>query len=93
MKDLNEITKMSPNHRRDVIRQFMKAIQSNEVARELLSEWGLQFDDDIVRCTARRLEPEEIRFGRNQTYKSHDRPSDWGGAAVRNPVLRTVSNE
>lgn len=91
MKDLSDVTKMSPNHRRDVIKTFVKEVQSNQVTRSLLSEWGLELDTDIVKFTARCLEIEEIRFGRNQTYKSKDRPADWGSAVVRNPVLRTVS--
>ncbi|XP_012234676.1 piwi-like protein Ago3 [Linepithema humile] len=89
MKDLSEVTKMSPNQRRDTIKRFITQVQSNKVTRELLSEWGLELSTDIVQFTARRLEPEEIRFGRNKTYKSHDRPADWSSAAVRSPVLRT----
>jgi len=91
MKDLSTVTKMSPNQRREVIRRFVEEVRRNEVTRELLSEWGLHLSNDIVQFTARRLEPEVIRFGNNRTYQSNDRPADWSSAAVRNPVLRTVS--
>lgn len=91
MKDLSGVTKMSPNQRRDVIRRFVEEVEKNDVTRELLSEWGLHLSNDIVQFNARRLESEVIHFGNSRTYHSVDRPADWSGAAVKNPVLRTVS--
>lgn len=82
---------MSPEQRRDVIRQFIQEIEKNEVTREILSEWGLCVNNELVRFTARRLGPEVIQFGGDQTYRSNEKPADWSGYAVRNPVLRTVS--
>lgn len=91
MKDLSGVTKMLPNHRREVIKRFVEEVEKNEITRELLSEWGLRMSHDIVKFTARRLEPETIQFGNGRTYRSNDKPADWSSAAVRNPVLRTVS--
>lgn len=91
MKDLSGVTKMSPNQRRDVIRRFVEEVEKNDVTRELLSEWGLRLSSDLVQFNGRCLEPETIHFGNGRTYKSIDRPADWSGAAVKNPVLRTVS--
>lgn len=89
MRDLSEVTKMSPEQRRETIRRFIEEVEKTKVTRELLSAWGLRLNKDLVRFTARRLEPEQIKFGNNRTYLSRDRPADWSGAAVRNPVLRT----
>lgn len=91
MKDLSTVTKMSPNQRREVIRRFTEEIGKNTVAQEILLEWGLRLNHDIVKFTARRLEPETIYFGNNKTYQSNDKPADWGHVAVKNPMLRTVS--
>ncbi|KAG5326523.1 AGO3 protein, partial [Acromyrmex heyeri] len=88
MKDLSGVTKMSPNQRRDVVRRFLEEVQRTDVTREILSEWGLHLSSDLVRFTARHLEPEIIRFGNNKTFKTNER-ADWSSAAVRNPVLRT----
>ncbi|EGI70106.1 PREDICTED: protein argonaute-3 [Acromyrmex echinatior] len=88
MKDLSGVTKMSPNQRRDVVRRFLEEVQRTDVTREILSEWGLHLSSDLVRFTARQLEPEMIRFGNNKTFKTNER-ADWSSAAVRNPVLRT----
>lgn len=92
MKDLSAITKSSPDHRRNVIRRFIEEVEKNKVTQELLSEWGLRFNNDIVKFTARRLDPEEIHFGNNRTCQlTMDRPGDWSSAAVKAPVLRAVS--
>ncbi|XP_072747042.1 piwi-like protein Ago3 isoform X2 [Anoplolepis gracilipes] len=90
MKDLSTITQSSPDHRRDVIKRFIEEIENNKVAQELLSGWGLHLNKDIVQFTARRLDPEIIRFGNNRTCQlTIEKPGDWSNAAVKNPVLRT----
>lgn len=92
MKDLSGITKSSPDHRRNVIRRFIEEIKKNKVTQELLSEWGLRLNNDIVQFTARCLDPEVIRFGNNKTCQlTIERPGDWSFAAVKTPVLRAVS--
>ncbi|XP_018355281.1 PREDICTED: protein argonaute-3 [Trachymyrmex septentrionalis] len=88
MKDLSGVTKMSPNQRRDVIRRFLEEVQKTDVTREILSEWGLHLSSDLVRFTARHLQPETIYFGNNRIFKT-DEKADWSSAAVKNPVLRT----
>lgn len=91
MRDLSAITKSSPDHRRSVIRRFVEEVERNKVTHELLSEWGLRLNNDIVQFTGRRLDPELIHFGHNKTCQLTDKPGDWSAAAVKNPVLRTVS--
>lgn len=92
MRDLSGVTKMSPDQRRDVIRRFVEEVEKNDITRELLSEWGLHLNNDIVRFTARCLEPETMRFGKDKTFTPPSaKPADWSSAAVKNPVLRTVS--
>ncbi|XP_029662473.1 piwi-like protein Ago3 [Formica exsecta] len=90
MRDLSGITKSSPDHRRSVIKRFVEEVEKNKITHELLSEWGLRLNNDIVQFTARRLDPELIHFGHNRTCQlTNDKPADWSFAAVKNPVLRT----
>lgn len=91
MKNLNEVTKISPNVRRDEIELFVKQIQENEVTRDILSGWGLRLSNNLIKFSARTLMPERIFFGDNKTYFSQERSTDWTSSAVRNTVLRTVS--
>lgn len=91
MKDLSAVTKMSPDQRREEIRRFIEEVERNDITRELLSEWGLRLSNDLVQFTARRLGPETIKFGKEKTYTSNEKPADWSSIAVKSPVLRTVS--
>lgn len=92
MRELSTVTKTSPSFRRQEIQKFIKEIQSKSITRDILAEWGLQLNEDVVQLRARRLDPEEIVFGRNNTVRlTHDRPSDWSNVAVKSPVLRAVS--
>ncbi|XP_043262895.1 piwi-like protein Ago3 [Colletes gigas] len=90
MKDLDVITKMSPNARRDVFRHFIQEIQNNEISRQILADWGLQLETDLVDFAGRLLEPEEIIFGNNRKFTppSH-KPAEWSSAMCRNAILRT----
>ncbi|GAB1865325.1 Piwi-like protein 1 [Camponotus japonicus] len=89
MKDLSAITKSSPDHRRNVIRRFIEEVEKNKVTQELLSEWGLHLNNDIVQFIARRLDPEVIRFGNNKTCQlTIEKPGDWSATAVKSTVLR-----
>ncbi|XP_076285684.1 argonaute 3 [Lasioglossum baleicum] len=90
MKDLDEVTKMSPNARRDVLKHFVQEVQNNEFPREILAKWGLSLENDLVNFTGRLIEPEEITFGQNRTFRPPPhKPADWGSAVSRNPMLRS----
>lgn len=92
MKDLDVLTKMSPNARRDVYRHFVQEIQNNELPREILAEWGLHLETELVQFTGRVLEPETIYFGNNKKFlPPPHRPADWSSAACKSVVLRSVS--
>lgn len=91
MKDLDALTKMTPNARRDVFRHFVQEIQNNDIPREILAEWGLQLETDLAEFKGRVFEPENIYFGKNCKYYCESKPAEWSSAACRNPLLRTVS--
>lgn len=91
MRDLDTVTKLSPSARRNEIIHFIKEVQKNEVTVEILSGWGLSLNSEIVQFMGRQLGPEMILFGQDKKYQSTQRPVDWSSAAVKNPVLRTVS--
>ncbi|XP_076240892.1 argonaute 3 [Calliopsis andreniformis] len=90
MKDLDALTKMSPNARRDVYRHFVQEIQSNELPREILAEWGLRLESDVAEFEGRVLDPEEITFGNNKKFQLQPhKPADWSSAACRSVALRS----
>lgn len=88
-KDLSAVTKVNPEQRRTVIRNFIQQVNENEVTKKILSDWGLSLDNDTLDIKGRVLDSEEITFGNN--YKTRSDNADWGRAAVSSKVLRTVS--
>ncbi|XP_058807299.1 piwi-like protein Ago3 [Phymastichus coffea] len=86
-KDLATVTKVNPEQRKEVIKNFIKEVNSNEVTRKILSDWGLTLEDDTVQLKGRLLDPEELKFGNEYKIKSTN--ADWGKAATNSAVLRT----
>lgn len=87
MKDLDAITKVSPDGRRDVIKRFIQEIQKNDITREILSAWGLKLDTDLTQLKGRVLQPECIYFGNNK--KIEGKPNaDWGSETMNSCALR-----
>lgn len=91
MKDLDSLTKMSPNARCDVFRHFVEQVRNNSVPREILSEWGLELESDIAEFTGRVFGPEQIQFATTKFIPPPAKPAEWSSAVCRNTVLRTVS--
>ena len=89
-KDLAAITKVSPEQRKKVIKNFINQVNSNEQTKKILSDWGLSLENDTVDFEGRLLDPEKVYFGNNRENVSNN--ADWGKAAVSNPVYRTVRN-
>lgn len=90
MKDLGNVTRMSPENRRIGIKRFIEQVEKTEVTREIFSEWGLHMSKDIVQFRGRYLEPEVIHFG-NKDYHPTEKIGDWGSVATKSRVLYTVS--
>ncbi|XP_015176453.1 PREDICTED: piwi-like protein 1 [Polistes dominula] len=90
MKDLHQITNINPNYRNDIIKKFIQQIKTNDVAREILSPWGLEFDDNLTKFNGRILMPEPIYFGNNKIIQGKPN-ADWNNESTKNPVLRAPS--
>lgn len=88
MKDLDVITKVTPNGRRDIIKKFIQEIQENEVTRNILSAWGLKFDNELTLVKARVLPPEKIMFGNRQIETRSN--ADWTSEMINSYVLRPL---
>ncbi|KAK2582643.1 hypothetical protein KPH14_004922 [Odynerus spinipes] len=87
MKDLDAITKVSPNGRRDIIKKFIQEIEKNDITRDILAAWGLQFDKELTQLKGRVLPPECIYFGNNKKIEGKTN-ADWGAEAVNSYALR-----
>lgn len=89
MKDIAQVTQVSPDNRRNTIRKFIKEVNSNTAASQILSGWGITLDDDIMSFPGRKVDDEDIFFGDQVVCKGSIK-ANWSNDAVRNPVLQTV---
>ena len=60
-------------------------------AKEILANWGLQIDPQMVRWEGRRLPYEKILFRKAQVLAGEE--ADWGRDAVKQQLISTVSSQ
>lgn len=88
-RDLAQVTKVSPEARREVIRNFVQQVKSNPKTCKIFADWGLTIESDTVDIAGRTLAPEDIYFGKNEMMQGTNK-ADWKRDVGRKPVLRTV---
>lgn len=91
MKDIGESTKPNPEERQRTIQGFVQRVNSNEKARKLLADWGLQFDTDLIKLNGRQLPPVQIVFSGGYTENIGGPRADWTRSATTRPVLTPVN--
>lgn len=90
MKDLHTTTRISPNSRRDIIKNLLQEIKNNSITKEILSAWGLYIDDDLTHLEGRVLMPEHIYFGKNNMIQGKPN-AEWNIEMTNSHALRAVS--
>ena len=71
-----------PNGEAMTIDYFMQA-------KEILANWGLQIDPQMIRWEGRRLPLEKVYFGKTTILAGEE--ADWGRDAVKQQLISTVS--
>lgn len=68
MRDIAQITRVTPQQRVDSLRKFCQNIQESEVASSMLAGWGIRLpspangEDVLLRLQARQLPDENVTF-------------------------------
>ncbi|XKL65747.1 hypothetical protein PGB90_009167 [Kerria lacca] len=88
MKEVTNLTCISPLKRQTALREFIRGIKNNEKANSYLVDWNLKLPDTTMELTARILEPERIFFGGNRSVQEVN--ADWGRAAANNHVISPI---
>lgn len=86
MKDLATHTKLSPTQRLGSYKEFISRVNGNPKAKQILEDWGLQLDQNLVGVTARVLDEETILFGDNKKQQTGNQ-ADFTRGATSNMVL------
>jgi len=89
MQDVAKITRITPQARRDTIDKFIKRVKGNPEAHKLITDWGMDIDNDTVRLVARSLPPETLFFA-NGKREVIGPKGEWNRAATTS-VLTAVS--
>lgn len=88
MKDIAQHTRVTPTVRLASLRTFIKNVNENENACQILAAWGLSLKDSCIAFDGRIHSQEPIRFG-SQELKSSEL-ADWGREACREKVITPV---
>ena len=89
MKDVGAITRISPQARAETIAKFIKRVKSSPEAHKLLTDWGMDIEDNAFPLEARVLPPETLIFGRGRKEVIGPK-GDWNRAATSS-VLTPVN--
>lgn len=87
MKAVAEHTRIGPNQRVRRLLDFNQRLKRTPESMEVLREWNMSLDPNLVEFTARELPPEKIVFNERETMGSQD--ADWT-RDFRNNQLYTV---
>lgn len=87
MRTVAEYTRIGPAQRVRRLTDFNRRLHSTPDSINVLNQWNMQLDRELVTLNARELEPEEIVFGPNASRGTIE--ADWT-RAMRNNKLHTV---
>ncbi|XP_055386701.1 protein argonaute-3 [Condylostylus longicornis] len=89
MKDIATYTRVTPNQRVLALEKFIKSVNENKDAREILSDWGLSLDNETVKLMGRQLGTEQILFAKRKVDAGVN--ADFGKHATSNELLDVVN--
>ncbi|XP_066589272.1 piwi-like protein Ago3 [Prorops nasuta] len=90
MRDLSAVVNISPNDRHKVIKKFIREVNKDELAKNILDEWGLKMEEDTVAFSGRILDKEHIILGNNKTVKVND-SANWSSAVTKGPLIQPIN--
>lgn len=88
-KDIAVHTRITPSARQTELVKFCKRVNSNVESKRILSDWGLELDDDAVGLDARQLPGERVDFAKGKTFPIGDN-GDFSKYIGNNEMLTVV---
>lgn len=62
-QNLDQVTKLPPDRRHDMIRNLMQKIHQNKDAKKELENWQMKFETNVVQTKAKWLKTVPVIFG------------------------------
>lgn len=89
MKAMGEHTRIQPDRRIERLRIFNRRLQSSKASMDVLAQWNMRLDTNLVEMPGRILNPETIIFG-NQRKVKCDLNADWTREFKNSPMYSHV---
>jgi len=80
MRDMGAITRQEPKKRTEELLKFAERIIENPKTKEMLDNWKLEFNKDLVKIRARLLAPQKILGHGTSSYTYKTENADWSSA-------------
>jgi len=90
MKDLAQHTRIGPAQKSDILKNFMRDLNTNPESRKELADWNMSFAPDLLGVTGRKL-PTQQMYQRNDKFTYKDENADWQ-RETRGKILITTFN-
>lgn len=65
MQDLSTFTRLNPTDRVKQLHKFNRRIQSTPASTDVLNQWNMKLEDELISVPGRELPSENILFGNN----------------------------
>lgn len=89
MKDIATITRVTPDVRDRALVNYIKRVNEQAEAKQLLADWGLTLNEPI-RLSARMLDEEKVYFANPNKMFGVGPNADFGKYITNNPALSVV---
>jgi aubergine-like protein len=91
MKAISGYTHMDPRGKKETLEGFVRQIGTNPEANQIMNDWNLEFDKNLVQLNSRLLNPENIfQASPERSYSYRSENTDWTkemrGAPLKLPV-------
>lgn len=88
MRDIASYTRLTPNQRVAAARKYIERVNETPDAKQIMANWGLQLNNDILRLDGRQLPLEKIKFGENKIIS--DISGDFSNQIGNNVLFEVV---
>jgi aubergine len=88
MRSLSDYTRLPPGPRIEELLKFNRRLRSTNESIQVLNDWNMDLDPNLVEFSGRVLAKQKLKFGNNRDHTA-DENADWGQAFRSTPMLMT----
>ncbi|XP_034472426.1 protein argonaute-3 [Drosophila innubila] len=89
MREIATFTRVSPNQRLQALDKFIKNVNQNAEAKQILANWGLSLAKNTINVMGRKINQEQIYFANKSVSAGPN--ADFSRDATNNELLEVVN--